>query len=294
VETDVIRPAIALLILFASGSSTAQQRAVIVDGRNNHNWQQTTPVLKKALEATGLFAVDVATAPPQGADMSSFRPEFSLYSVVVLNYTDFGNGGAWPEPTRTDFEKYVSSGGGVVIVHAASSAFPGWKEFNEIAGLGGWGGRDQSCGPRIYWRDGKIVRDESPGPAGHHGKEHTFQVVIRDPSHPITVGLPTVWMHAQDELYDSLRGPANNLSVLATAYSDPATGGSGQHEPVLFTIQYGKGRVFHTVLGHDVAEMRCVGFLTTFARGAEWAATGRVTQSVPRDFPTTQEVSIRP
>jgi type 1 glutamine amidotransferase len=93
-------------------------------------------------------------------------------------------------------------------------------------------------------------------------------------------------MHARDELYDRLRGPAKNLTVLATAFSDPATGGTGQHEPLLMTIKYGKGRVFHTALGHSPEAMKCVGFAVTLQRGAEWAATGRVRQKVPSDFPT--------
>jgi hypothetical protein len=103
-------------------------------------------------------------------------------------------------------------------------------------------------------------------------------------------GLPAAWLHAQDELYSELRGPAENLTVLATAYADTSKGGSGKHEPILMTIIYGKGRVFHTVLGHaggDSAQpaMECVGFIATFQRGAEWAVTGDVKQTVPDDFP---------
>ncbi|MBL8235226.1 MAG: ThuA domain-containing protein, partial [Bryobacterales bacterium] len=89
------------------------------------------------------------------------------------------------------------------------------------------------------------------------------------------------------------RGPAENLTVLATAWADPATGGSGEHEPVLMTIRYGKGRVFHTVLGHGVEAMQCAGFVTTFQRGTEWAATGKVTLKVPADFPSAAQVSMR-
>jgi type 1 glutamine amidotransferase len=86
-------------------------------------------------------------------------------------------------------------------------------------------------------------------------------------------------MHVADELYDSLRGPGENMTVLATAHSDPKNKGTGHDEPVLMALRYGKGRVFHTTLGHDVAALSCVGFITTFQRGTEWAATGKVTQS---------------
>ena len=100
-------------------------------------------------------------------------------------------------------------------------------------------------------------------------------------------------MHAEDELYDRLRGPAENLTVLATAYSDPSTRGTGKHEPILMTVQYGRGRVFHTTLGHHTLAMQCAGFITTLQRGAEWAATGKVTQAVPEDFPGADTTSLR-
>jgi type 1 glutamine amidotransferase len=277
------------LSLVPASQAAAARKALIVDGQNNHAWKDTTPVLKKALEDSGLFRVEVATSPPSRGDMSSFRPRFSGYDVVVLNY----NGEDWPPETQKAFVEYVRSGGGLVIVHAADNSFPEWKEFNQMIGLGGWGNRDEKWGPYVRFRDGQFVRDTKPGRAGSHGKQQPYQVRVRDRRHPITVGLPEVWMHARDELYDSLRGPAENMNVLATAFSDRATGGAGEHEPALLVIRYGKGRVFHTILGHGPEAMRCVGFIVTYQRGTEWAATGKVTQKVPKDFPTADRVSVR-
>jgi len=81
--------------------------------------------------------------------------------------------------------------------------------------------------------------------------------------------------------------------VLSTAYSDPANRGTGHDEPILMVISYGKGRIFHTTMGHDLAALNCVGFITTYQRGTEWAATGKVTQKVPADFPTADKTSTR-
>ena len=134
-------------------------------------------------------------------------------------------------------------------------------------------------------------------PGGSHGSQHAFQMTTREPKHPIMEGLPPQWMHAKDELYDRLRGPAKNLTVLATAFSDPKTRGTGKHEPLLFTITFGQGRVFHTALGHnngpDLTSQKCIGFITTLLRGTEWAATGRVTLPIPTNFPTATEVRSR-
>lgn len=259
-------------------------KVLIVDGQNNHNWKATTPVLKAHLEQTKLFTVAVATSPASGSE--GFAPKFSDYDVVVMNY----NGDDWSKETQKDFEAFVENGGGLVIYHAADNSFPSWKAYNEMIGLGGWGGRNEKDGPYIRYRDGKVVRDETPGGGGSHGAQHAYVVEHIDAEHPITKGLPSKWRHASDELYDRLRGPAKNLHVIAVAYSDKKTGGTGENEPVLFTIEYGKGRVFHTVMGHDVSQIHCVGFAVTFQRGTEWAATGKVTQALPKAFPTEEDV----
>jgi type 1 glutamine amidotransferase len=267
-------------------------RVMILDGESAgpyHNWRLTTPVLKAELEETGLFAVTVVTAPPSSGDLTNFHPHFSDYQAVVMNY----DAPDWPQNLRDEFQSYVSNGGGLVIVHAADNAFPDWPAFNQMIGIGGWRHRNESAGPYWFFKDGKLTSDASPGLAGQHGARLPFQVVTRDADHPIMKGLPQVWMHANDELYAGLRGPGKNMTVLATAYSDPKNKGTGRNEPMIMVLHYGKGRIFHTTMGHDVFALSCVGFMTIFQRGTEWAATGRVTQKVPADFPTATTVSYR-
>jgi type 1 glutamine amidotransferase len=269
-------------------------RAMILDGEQGgpyHAWQETTPYLKKMLDETGLFQTEVVTAPPAGSDFSNFKPQFSNYQVVVLNYDAPDE--RWPDSLKTSFEQYVRNGGGIVSVHAADNAFPGWRAYNLMIGIGGWRGRTEKSGPMWYVKDGKLVSDDSPGPAGSHGARLPFVIETRDQNHPIMKGLPKAWMHAPDELYARLRGPGENMNVIATAHSDPANKGTGRDEPILMVLRYGKGRIFHTTLGHDIAAMNCVGFITTLQRGAEWAATGKVTQRVPPDFPTADKPSTR-
>lgn len=313
--------AAAVLTLAAPLDAADPIKVLIVDGQNNHNWRATTPILKKILEDAKVFTVEVATAPdkprppakPKAGEeanasyeraraafqaanaeytkaLALFRPPFKDFQVVVSNY----NGEPWPKETRSDFVEFVAHGGGFVCVHAADNAFPDWPEYNAMIGVGGWGGRNEKSGPYIRLREGKFILDTSKGGGGSHGDQHAFLVTVRDKNHPITAGLPEKWMHATDELYDRLRGPAHNVSVLATAYADKAKRGSGEEEPMLMAINYEKGRVFHTTLGHAELAMKCAGFQTTFARGTEWAATGKVTIPVPSDFPRPEKVSVRP
>ena len=255
---------------------------LIITGQNNHAWEETTPVLAQYFDASGRFEVDLLISPGENEDISAFNAPFAEYDVVVSNY----NGDLWPEPMRNDFEAYVRSGGGFVVVHAANNAFPEWEEYNRMTGIGGWGGRDETSGPYVRLRNGAFVADhETAGRGGKHGPRHEFRIDNRRPDHPVMKGLPESWMHAEDELYELLRGPAENLMVLATAYSGSENNGSGEHEPMIMTIDYGSGRVFHTTLGHHVIAMSCAGFRTILLRGSEWAATGEVTHPVPEDFP---------
>ena len=284
------------LLAWQDGSGSAASdpdetiQVLIVDGQNNHgNWPQTTQMMKRYLEESGRFEVKIATTQPQGTD-PDFHPDFDKYDVVISNY----NGAPWPEATKKSFEKFVREGGGFVAIHAADNAFPEWAAYNEMIGLGGWGRRNEKSGPYVYYdADGNVVRDDAQGAGGHHGAQHPFAVVIRDAKHPITDGMPMEWMHAVDELYDKLRGPAVDMQILATAYASPDKGGSGRHEPMMMVVDYGKGRVFHTPMGHGNNSQECVGFITTLLRGTEWAATGKVTLPIPDDFPTADEVHSR-
>ena len=263
-------------------------RVLLIDGQNNHDWRSTSPWLKKVLEEGGRFKVEVSSnlrpgdKPGRIADTVPFPPDLSNYDVVVSNY----NGDPWPKEFQKALEEAVGSGKvGLVIVHAANNSFPGWAEYNLMIGMG-W--RGANGGDRLKFDDGKEVRvPKGSGDGSGHRYTGEFSVVVRDAGHPITKGMPREWKHARDELYDNMRGPIKNVRVLATAYSK----GTRQHEPMIWTVAYGKGRVFHTPMGHDVGAMRCIGFITTLARGTEWAATGGVTLPIPSDFPTETKAS---
>lgn len=311
---------IAILLSVVSNHLYSQEdskiKVLIVDGQNNHeHWPKITILLKDYLEETELFSVDVSRSVytwrgeefilefpiEQEGDTEAldkpkhdpdFNPDFSKYDVIISN---FGwNAADWPEATQKAFETYMNNGGGLVVFHAADNSFPKWEAYNQMIGLGGWGDRTEKDGPYVYYNDaGELIRDETPGKGGAHGAQSEFQVQIRNSEHPITKGMPEIWMHAKDELYHSLRGPAENMEILATAYADPNNKGTGRHEPALMTLSYGKGRVFHTIMGHMDHSVNCIGFITSMLRGTEWAATGKVTQEIPENFPNAEKSSSR-
>ncbi|MBF0197558.1 MAG: ThuA domain-containing protein [Planctomycetes bacterium] len=295
----------------------AKIKALIVDGQNWHEvWPKSTIMMKQYLEETGLFNVDIQRSKytwkakreekflplagvgetedlPKSKTDPDFKPNFSQYDVVISN---FGFKAAnWPKETEKAFEEYMINGGGFVSVHSADNSFAKWKEYNRMIGLAGWGGRNSKSGPYVYYtNEGELKYDHSDGGCGVHGPRHNVYIKVRVKDHPITKGLPENWFTAKDECYATLRGPAENLTILATGKDQSGKAPTDRHEPILMVIDYGKGRVFHTTLGHDDYSFEGVDFITTFLRGTEWAATGKVTISVPEDFPEEGKKSSRP
>ena len=317
----------------AEENSQRKIKVLIVDGRNNHDWQTTTDALRAILDSTGRFDVSVSTAPelkmprnprdPKSDDTEiqknfdqyseafkeltqatrdsfpkiwkSWKPNFAEHEVVLLNY----NGDEWTEETKIAFVDYVKNGGGVVAVHAANNAFRNWDEFNDIIGMG-WRPAPYGKAIKIDPESGKLFWDKEAGNSGH-GSKHAFQITVRERDHPIMQGLPEKWMHGRDELYHDMRGPAKNLTVLSSAFSDPKQRGTGKHEPITWEVAYGKGRVVVTSMGHfwrgdtTWGGLHCVGFQTVIARSCEYVATGKVTQEKPTAFPSAKEaVALSP
>ncbi|MCC5939287.1 MAG: ThuA domain-containing protein [Lunatimonas sp.] len=301
------------------GSLSARRsplRALIVDGQNNHEvWPKSTIMMKQYLEETGFFEVDIQRTqytwnakresdylPLAGVGETTdlenpqadpdFSPAFENYDVVISN---FGWKAAnWPESTQRAFEAYIAAGGGFVSVHAADNSFPDWPAYNKMIGLGGWGDRSEKDGPYVYYtNEGELVRDHSPGNSGAHGPSHIFPITVRVQDHPITSGMPEVWLTTKDECYAKLRGPADNMTILATGKDISSNPPTDRHEPMLMVVDYGEGRIFHTTLAHDDYSIESVGFIVSFVRGAEWAATGKVTIPIPADFPSAEKSTSR-
>ena len=265
-------------------------RTLVIAGQDGSHWSEgAAECVRQMLENSGLFSVDVLITPDWGEDMSSFKPKFSKYGLVVIDY----GGVEWSDCIKRSFESYVEKGGGVVFIHSSIIPMENWPEYNKMTGLGAWNGRDGKWGPYLYLQDGKYVYDYSPGWAGHHGLQHHVFVDHPSPEHPIVKGLPRRWHHYKDEIYTRLRGPAENIEVVATTHD------SGRDEPVMWTVTYGKGRIFTDVLGHCgsdpnmIYSRTCTGYQVTFLRGCEWAATGTVTQRVPPDFPDEDHYTLR-
>jgi len=207
--------------------------------------------------------------------------------LVNFNGGHKDDGIRWPAEVEQSLEKYVSAGGGLIVLHAANNAFLHWAAWNEMIGLG-W--RDKDFGPGLIVVDGKVVTiPPGSGMNPGHGPRHDFQMCVLRRDHPITRGLPKCWLHPSEQLTHGQHGPAIGLTVLTYAYSKD----SKQNEPLDWVRSFGKGRIYTTMLGHTWKgeanpNLEYVGFQTLLARGMEWAASGRVTIPVPTDFPSAE------
>lgn len=280
-------------------------RVLIVDGFSNHDWKQTTLLLRGILDQAGEFEVNVSTMPPTGSAMwANWQPDFPAYDVVIQTCNDNGGNGElagikelpeWPQAVKQQFEEYVRNGGGVYVFHSAENAFVGWKAYEQMVGLS-W--RSADYGVAIGLTDaGKLVRiPPGVGRGTGHGPRGNV-LITRLGNDPIHKGMPRAWLSPGLEVYYYARGPAEHLRVLAYARDDEP--GLKMLWPMEWTTTFGKGRIYISTYGHvwdgDVqpASMRDAAVQTIIPRALEWLAGRPVTFPVPNDFPKPDAVSVR-
>jgi uncharacterized protein len=254
-----------LLFCVAGGMAAAQTadhriQVLIITGQDKHPWREASPYLKSLLEQTGKFEVRV-TEEFRGATAETLAP----YDVAVLVYSDEKmNIPEWGDVTKNALLDFVRGGKGLVVYHHSAASFQQWPEYKALVGC--------------VWRTG----------TSHHAPVHDYAVDVRDRDHPVMHGMVNTFGARQDELYAGLECiPQDQLDILATGFDDhamykarprnPAPNGPSRDEPLIWTHMYGKGKVFATMLGNDMRAVYTPGFVSTFVRGTEWAATGAVT-----------------
>ena len=214
-------------------------KVLIVTGDDypGHPWQQTAPALKAILDKDPRLKVRIVEDPNALAS-----PKLQDWDAVIIHFMDWEKPGPGPA-ARENLKRFVESGKGMMLTHFACGAWDGneWPEFKNLAG-------------RVW--DPKL-RGHDP-----HGK---FTVEIADPEHPITKGMQP--FETLDELYTCLAGEAP-IHIVAKANSKV----DKKDYPIAFVLNYGQGRVFHSVLGHDARAYAAPGVGELMRRGCAWAA----------------------
>ena len=288
---------LSLFSLSYGQQADGQSSVLIVDGFSNHDLKQTSSVSRDILEETGMFSVSVSTTPSSAQDpgWQSWNPEFAEYDVVVQNCNNINNKNLrWPTSIEKELENYVRNGGGLYILHSANNSFSEWDQYNLMIGMG-WRKKDEGDALEISDK-GTIIRIPSgEGENTSHGARFEALIQVLD-EHVLNEGYPDSWRTPNMELYLHPRGPAKNVTVLSYA-KDPL---SGRSWPVEWLVQYGKGWVYNSSMGHlwkgesYPESYRCIGFQTTMIRTVEWLATGKVSYPVPENFPTATSISLNP
>ena len=210
------------------------------DAAPSHNWAEVSQAIKETLTTTGRFDVRLC----EDAGVLDSTTSLARYDLIFLHLYNAKT------PTLSDSAKenllqFVKGGKGLAVSHLSSASFKEWPEFGKLCGR--------------YWVMGK----------SGHGPRSVFKVRVANKDDAITKGLAD--FEADDELYAKLQGDAA-INVLVEADSD----WSKQTEPLAFTLDYGKGRVFHEAFGHDGKAVRNPSVQKLIQRGCEWAATGKV------------------
>lgn len=269
---------------------------LIVDGFSNHDWQHTTHCIQSILKRAKGLNISISTYPADGTseELACWNPRFSDYDVVIQTCNDLGGGPQWPRSIEEALETFVQDGGGLYVYHGGNNAFPHWEAYNKMIGLG-W--RDKDFGWAItVGEDGSTTRiPAGEGNKTSHGPRFDA-LLTRVGDHPIHNGFPRQWVAADIEVYTYARGPAENLAVLSFA-KDPEL---KINFPVEWIVEFGKGRVYNSTLGHVWANqsepmgIRCVGFQTLLPRIVQGLAGREVDSSLPDDSPDHNAAQLRP
>jgi len=288
-----------LLFLFSSPafcqSGSDKIEVLIVDGFSNHDWGQTTAVIKSILEGSDLFNVAISTSPSEADDSAwqSWKPEFENYDVVLQNSNNIHNQEIrWPGEIEKKLESYVASGGGLYVFHSANNAFAEWEEYNLMIGLG-WRAKEEGVALQVM--DNRQIKTIPIGEGRdtYHGPRNDEIIHILN-EHPINRGFPAAWKTPDMELYKFARGPAENLTVLSFACDEE----TNINWPAEWTVDYGKGRVYNSSMGHlwkgdsYPESLRCLGFQTTLIRATEWLGTGKTSYPLPDNFPSESDIRM--
>ena len=228
--------AVAISAAPKDASQVEPLRVLLVSGEDHpaHHWKETGPVVRKVLEEDKRFDVRIVEDHEFLASPAIFD-----YDVLFMHFKDY-KPIAREQEIRDNLVKFVKQGKGLVVFHFACGAFGDWPEFEKVAGK---------------------VWDKRTG----HDRRRVFTVEVVDQDHPITRGMKD--FQADDELYICLVGE-QPVEILATARSEI----TAKDHPMAFVLEYGKGRVFHTPLGHDVRSIEMPGVAELIRRGCLWTA----------------------
>ncbi len=231
-------------LMLAAGPQDAKIKAILITGDDvkAHPWKETSAATKEVLEGSGKFDVTVV----ENLDILEKKEELQKFDLMVyMRYNTQKEKGEPSEAGKANLLDFVRNGKGFVVCHLASASFNKWEEWNKLCGR--------------YWVMGK----------SGHGPRSVFTAKVVAKDNPIAKGVDD--FEVDDELYAKLFGDVK-IDVIVEAYSD----WSKKTEPLMFTHQYGKGRVFHNAFGHDAKPIKTPAVAKLMVRGCQWAATGKV------------------
>jgi uncharacterized protein len=194
---------------------------------------------------------ELCTEKTIGSDVSDDPAVFTAANLRNYRAVIFcnSNNEAFSEPAQSAaFTSYIEGGGGFVGIHSASGSERRNPDFKRI--LGG----------TFKW----------------HTPHQPFSVVVADPKHPATAGLPAAWPWTDEGyLCDLVPDLHVLLEMDTTSVANPprdtwALKFEGNRFPLSWCHQVGKGRCFYTALGHDKAAYADPAFRKHIQGGILW------------------------
>ena len=219
---------------------------VISGGR--HPYEETTPVLEGFLNEAGYD-----TTVHWDANILGNSNEMARYDVLIFNTLRFEET-ALDKSQQDGLEQFINSGKGFLCIHISGCVVSAWPEYQKITG-GGW------------------IMESS-----FHPLQESFLVNINNSDHPGVAGISD--FYTNDELYMGIDfRSGNDVFMEATSVSGTYPWRGEEMEmpagtfPLGWTREYGNGKVFVTLLGHNGLSFRTPEFQRLILNGINWITT---------------------
>ena len=250
-----------LLLLFASVSSFAQQKRILV-------FSLTKGFHHNSIKEGNQFFIDLGKKQAIGVDTTTNPAKFNEanlknYAAVVFLST---TGDVLDPAQQADFERYIQAGGGYFGIHAASDTEYNWPWYNDL--MGGY---------------------FASHPGGKVSNVQKGKMITLDKTFPASAHFPDTF-EKTDEFYDFKSLKKDILKfIVRVDEGSYEMGKMGDFHPMAWYHEFDGGKSFYSNYGHTPETFSEPLITEHFWQGLKWVMATKLDYSKAKSVRAPEE-----